>query len=180
MADRGRVPTAILLLVEARAQFLDRLVKLYADAASHADHHRLAEYRGVNCTLSASSGEIPSPRWGEGGRRPDEVRRTNSLDCARVRCRIPAPLSPQAFLRGFLRVFRCPCGSHLPQSSGQSSEARAARTVPPASNQSSPAAPRNKLARWPGLPSIAGCRERQCSRRTPPACSCRRFQSACR
>jgi len=39
-------------------------------------------------SLSASIGEIPSPRWGEGGRRPDEVRRTNPLDCAGVRCRV--------------------------------------------------------------------------------------------
>jgi hypothetical protein len=33
-------------------------------------------------SLSASNGEIPSPRWGEGGRRPDEVRRTHLYHCA--------------------------------------------------------------------------------------------------
>jgi hypothetical protein len=33
-------------------------------------------------SLSASNGKIPSPRWGEGGRRPDEVRALISTDSA--------------------------------------------------------------------------------------------------
>jgi DNA mismatch endonuclease Vsr len=54
--------------------------------------------RGVESPLSASTGKIPSPLWGEGGRRPDEVRRTDSNSSARVRCRTPRAVSVDILL----------------------------------------------------------------------------------
>ncbi len=42
-------------------------------------------------SLSASNGQRPSPVWGEGGRRPDEVRRTKRSIAPGVRCRILFP-----------------------------------------------------------------------------------------
>jgi DNA mismatch endonuclease (patch repair protein) len=64
----------------------------------HRLGYRFRLHVRITVTLSASPGEIPSPLWGEGGRRPDEVRRTNQMSRAGVRCRIPRSVCPDLVL----------------------------------------------------------------------------------
>lgn len=80
----------IVFVMPGRAQLLDRLVKLHADAAAHADHHRLAFHRGVT--------RFPMLHQIFGHERDAFVRPDH---CFQLR-----PLPPQTFLGGFLRVFR--------------------------------------------------------------------------